>query len=326
MMSAKEHGVKTVEKIYYTFTKANPPSAFAGDGEIIRFIASDCYGWNGESNVPVFNSEKLNGATGPVSVEGAMPGDILAVDILDVSIGRKGFLHCSKGCGPLGDVAKDRLRVIDVIGDEILFNETRWKVEPMIGVIGVAPGKDAISNCLSGTHGGNMDCRLITKGVTVYFPVRAEGALLSLGDFHASMGDGEVCGTGIEIQGEAVARVRVLKKTALEWPLVETADAWHVVTSGDSFEDAVTSASHELRRLLAAAWRWDASDIYMYLSARGAIGVNQCVFPCSNVQYSVRFSVPKELSKSHLLSAPKKKNDDDMIRYLESMRTKAKRI
>jgi amidase len=170
----------------------------------------------------------------------------------------------------------------------------------MIGVIGVAPESGSISTSLSGRHGGNMDCKLIRTGSALHLPVLVEGALLMIGDLHASMGDGEICGTGIEISGKATVRARIAKGE-LHWPLLETSDAWHSITSGATLEEAISEASHEMRRLISKAWGWDSTDVYLYLSARGDVGVNQCVVPCENTQVSVRVSVPKEYGMRPLL-------------------------
>ena len=92
----------------------------------------------------------------------------------------------------------------------------------MIGVIGCAPSGPDVIDGYVGSHGGNMDCKLITKGTRLYFPVRVEGALLQMGDVHAAMGDGELCGTGIEIPAEITVRVSLLKNFELHWPVLET--------------------------------------------------------------------------------------------------------
>jgi amidase len=93
-----------------------------------------------------------------------------------------------------------------------MFNELKIELNPMIGVIGVAPLEN-ISNGEPGPHGGNMDNKLISEGTVLYLPVFVEGALFGLGDLHAAMGDGEVNVTGIEIGG----KVTVSFDTNFSW-------------------------------------------------------------------------------------------------------------
>ncbi|MDR1540613.1 MAG: acetamidase/formamidase family protein [Clostridiales bacterium] len=295
--------MQIVEKISYSFSKSNSPSNTACDGETLAFKTVDCYGGNSVlGEMPIYTPGKANGASGPVFVAGAQPGDALAVDIFDISVGRCGFIHASSRSGPLRAVCEDRTKLVHVKDGAVEFNGISWNAKPMIGVIGVAPEDGAISSFLAGRHGGNMDSKLIAKGAKVYLPVRVPGALLQIGDLHASMGDGEVCGTGIEIAGLVTARVKLVKSAELHWPLTETSAGWHINAAGATVESAMTSAAHELARLLCKAWGWDATDAFMYLSVRGDAGINQCCVPCDNVQVVVRFSIPKEPGMPALIS------------------------
>ena len=95
----------------------------------------------------------------------------------------------------------------------------------MIGVIGVAPAGAARVDCGSpGPHGGNMDTRLIGAGAVLYLPVAHEGALFAAGDLHAAMGDGEICGTGVEVSGAITLRLDVRSDLRIEEPVLETPD------------------------------------------------------------------------------------------------------
>ncbi|MCK9906708.1 acetamidase/formamidase family protein, partial [Frankia sp. Cpl3] len=98
-------------------------------------------------------------------------------------------------------------------------------------VIGVAPAGEDVPCGHPGDHGGNIDTHVITKGSIVYLPVNVEGALFALGDVHASMGDGEIGGTGIEIAGEVDVTISVIKGQSIPRPMVETADSWYSVAA-----------------------------------------------------------------------------------------------
>ena len=128
----------------------------------------------------------------------------------------------------------------------------------MIGVIGVAPEKGKSVPCgYPGSHGGNLDCKLMVKGNTAYFPVRVEGGLVQMGDMHAVMGDSELCGTGLEINGTVIARVSVIKNCPLEWPVLETADTWYTMASAadgalaeaTSHQDVITTTQYVVQQM-----------------------------------------------------------------------------
>ena len=108
--------------------------------------------------------------------------------------------------------------------------------KPMIGVIGVAPMGEPVGTMTPMDHGGNMDCTRIEEGATLYLPVSVEGAQLSVGDFHAVMGEGEVANCGVEIEGRAVLEVDVLKSTGISWPMVENLEQWITIAYGDTLD------------------------------------------------------------------------------------------
>ena len=125
-----------------------------------------------------------------------------------------------------------------------------FPLRPMVGVIGCATGGETLTNGYAGEHGGNLDNHLHGPGATVYLPVRQPGGMLAIGDMHASMGDGEICFTGVEISGEVTIRVSLLKGKQGTWPVTELADRWVVHgTAGPDFMEALDRASEEARPL-----------------------------------------------------------------------------
>ena len=145
------------------------------------------------------------------SVEGAQTGDILKVEIIRIETADKGVMIDGPGEGVLKDIIKKPSTRIFEIGDGyVRFNDRlSFPVKPMIGVIGTAPAGKGIPTGTPGPHGGNMDCKKITEGATVYLPVNTEGALLAMGDLHAVMGDGEVGVCGVETAGRVTVKVTV---------------------------------------------------------------------------------------------------------------------
>ncbi len=112
-------------------------------------------------------------------------------------------------------------------------------------------------NFFAGEHGGNLDNHLHGPGSTVYLPVRQPGGMLAIGDMHACMGDGEVSGTGVEIEGDVVIRVGLHKGAQGTWPVTELADCWvtHGTTLGD-LGGAIELACEEAARLLVDHWEF----------------------------------------------------------------------
>ena len=243
----------------YAFDKANEPIARAKDGDEFSFRTLDCYSGQvcteedivGES----FNFSRTNPATGPLYVEGAMPGDVLVVDVLSVEVADKGAVTTIPNIGPLYDRCVDRTRILPVKDGKTELGGLSIPINPMIGVMGVAPAGEPIACGYAGKHGGNMDSKKLTAGSRVYLPVQVEGALLQMGDIHAVMGDCELCGTGLEIGGVITVRVSVLKGRKLDWPVIETADAWHVVSARKDYTSALIDASAQMQELEPSAMK-----------------------------------------------------------------------
>jgi len=171
----------------------------------------------------------------------------------------------------------------------------------MIGVIGTAPGGDDVPTGLAGDHGGNMDSRMITKGARLYFPVRTPGALLQMGDIHATMGDGEICGTGVEISGEILVRTALIKNFDLRWPVTEKEDWWYVNSMGRDYDESLILGCKEMCRLMEPVYGWDPTDIFIYLSVQGNIEINQACRPVHDEMVNVRVGIPKIPGKKPLV-------------------------
>ena len=108
----------------------------------------------------------------------------------------------------------------------------RFPARPMVGVVGVATDGDTLTNGLAGQHGGNLDNHLHGPGARIFFPVRQPGGMFAVGDMHASMGDGEICFTGVEIAGEVDIRFGAPEGQAGAWPVTELADRWLAARHG----------------------------------------------------------------------------------------------
>lgn len=272
--------MQEIKEYVYSFSKDNKPVYTAKDNEVLKFVTLDCFGQQiktSEDKVTEIDFTHTNPATGPVYVEGAEVGDVLAVDILDIDVAKTGVISTLEGYGALWPSCELRTKIVDVKDGYVYFNDVKVPCEPMIGVIGTAPDGNDVPSGYSFNGGGNMDSRIITAGSTVYFPVRVPGALLAMGDVHAAMGDGEVCETGVEINANIIVRVRVIKNFKLNWPVTETKDAWFVNTNGKNCDVAIKRGYEELQRLIMNAFKWDATDACMYISIAGRLESNQAV-------------------------------------------------
>jgi len=289
--------MKIIEKSVYNFSKNNPPIETADPGEILMFKTMDCFSNKITSEdilMPdvLYGYDVANPAAGPVYINGAEPGDVLVVDILDVQVADEGTIATDCVCGPLHDRSEIRTKKIKIKDGMADFNGVKFPVDPMVGVIGTAPDGDDVIDGYPGAHGGNMDSKIIKKGARVYFPVRVEGALLQMGDVHATMGDAELCGTGIEIPAEITVKTSLIKNFKLNWPVTETATHWWVNACASNFDEALKNASVELQRLIMDQTGWDETDAYMYMSVQSDVQINQACVPCE-VPMILRFGTPK---------------------------------
>lgn len=278
---------------------SNAPAARCKDGDTVIFETMDCYDGaverDGTRDYEGREQGKYmaNPATGPLYVEGAMPGDALAVEILDITT--RGWGALGAGFGGLGFERYEEKRMMvpfEWPDGYIDFHGKKIPVEPMIGVIGVAPAGEGIETVTPDAHGGNMDCSRIVKGAKILFPVNAEGGLLAMGDLHSIMGDGEVFGYGLETSGEVTVRVSVVKNAGISQPVLYEGGKVMTVASGKTFDDAVRLALESMHDLLIANG-WNETDAGMLMSLKCNLVICQIVDP----QITVRAEIDEELVK-----------------------------
>jgi amidase len=159
----------------------------------------------------------------------------------------------------------------------------------MIGVIGVAPAGAPVSTAAPGAHGGNMDTRLIGVGALLYLPIAHQGALFAAGDLHAAMGDGEICGTGVEVSGSITVRLDVRRDLRIEEPVLEGGDAVVTIASAVTLDEAAEAATRHMADLLMDRLGLDLEVATMLMSAGGDLQVSQIVDPLR----TARFVLPK---------------------------------
>jgi acetamidase/formamidase len=242
------------------------------DGDTVRTTTVDAGGADagGRQVTP-----RGNPMTGPFYVEGAEPGDTLAVHLHRLTPNREsGWSRSVLAANvvdpwavydlpreaPLADWRLDMAAGTATLrSPETRLGALAVPMAPMLGCFGVAPPNgQAISTATSAEHGGNMDYRGFVAGVTVFFPVFAPGALFHLGDGHAAQGDGEIVGTGIETSFEVEFSARVLKGKQIAWPRGENDDYIFTVGNARPLDQALQHATTEMTRWLEQDYGLDA--------------------------------------------------------------------
>ncbi len=268
----------------FAFTPNLQPVAAFGPGEVFEVECQDSCGGQIRSEADLLSKIDLNhvnGATGPIEIVGARPGDTLRLDVLDVRVDKEGYVGIEPKLGVLGDrVAQAKTRIVPLRGGFARFSQDlRLPIAPHVGTIGVATAGQTFSTFYPGEHGGNLDTREIRAGSTLYLPVFQLGGLLALGDLHALMADGEVCVTGIEIGGTVRLRPDVVPELGLKRPLVETGEAWLALASAPDLDEAARIATADAVDLLARGRGMAWEDAYMLASLVCDLRISQDVDP-----------------------------------------------
>jgi acetamidase/formamidase len=242
----------------------------------------------------------VNGATGPIAIEGATPAHAVACRIEEIELVGPGVTALVPGVGAFPDWIRRRefgvhSRVVDIVDGQVEWGDgIRIPVRPMVGVLGTAPLIDAVSTMDNGPHGGNLDVQEIEPGTTVYLPVEVEGGLVFLGDCHAVQGDGELCGCGaIEIRTFTTVTLDLVEAPAeMKWPRFETADHIGAIACARPLEDAFRLSVEELIRWMVADHGFSETDALMLLGQVAEARCTQMVNP--------KYTYVTKLSKEYL--------------------------
>ena len=236
--------------------------------------------------------------TGPVAVAGAVPGDTLQIDILDVSLRQDwGYNMIRPLAGTLPHDFAERHRTILPLDAKRNVATMPWGLElplaPFFGVMGTAPPPawGRISTIEPRAHGGNLDLKELVAGATLYLPVHAEGALFSVGDGHGAQGDGEVCVTAIETALTGRFRLTLRCDMPLAAPQAET-PAHHITIGLDADLDrAAEIATRAMVALVSDVAGITRAEAYMLCSLAGDLRVTQTV----NREKGVHMTMAKTL-------------------------------
>ena len=293
---------------YGYYSAANPPALRMFPGDTVRTRTFDMSGRDREQRAPGGNLE-----TGPFYVEGALPGDTLVVKLKRITLNRDSARQGSHIEGRTvtpayvaaarydsefdGEWKLDRAK-----GSATLVHPTpRMKslaipILPMLGCIATAPpGNQVYSGTDLGPFGGNMDYNQMGEGVTLYLPVFHPGALLTLGDAHAAMGDGELTGSALETSVDVAFTVDVIPGFSTVGPRLENADYIMAMGVAGSVADSIQVATTQLVEWLKRDYKLSDSEVAILLGAALKYDITEMVDPKFNVVAKVPKTVLKTL-------------------------------
>ena len=283
---------------HFGWNRDNPPAVRIAPGESVEFHPVDSSGGQLTASSTLadlarLDFAKVNPVAGPVYIEGAEPGDAIKVTLLDFVPSGWGWTANIPGFGLLADQFKDPALHIwkydaQSLAPAMYGPGGRVPLKPFCGTIGLAPAE-------SGTHsivpprrmGGNMDIRDMSAGTELYLPVEVAGGLFSVGDTHATQGDGEVCGTAIESPCSVAAKFELVKGARLAFPRFTTpgpvsrhmdVKGYEVTTGiGPDLMEGAKAAVSGMIGLLSARYNMNPVDAYMLCSVCGDLRISEVV-------------------------------------------------
>ena len=274
------------------------PVLSVGPGETVEISTVDSSGGqltpdSTVNDLATLSFDKVNPVTGPIFIEGAAPGDAVALTFLDLKPSGWGWTANIPGFGLLADQFPDPALHVWSYDAASLSPAAygpggRLPLKPMIGTVGLAPAESGVHSVVPPRRmGGNMDIRDNGIGTTLYLPVEVEGGLLSLGDTHAAQGDGEICGTALESPMDVAVKVDLLKGANLPYPRFETEGpvTRHLDTKGyrastgigEDLMRAARDAVSDMIDWITGTTGMSAVDAYMLCSVCGDLRISEIV-------------------------------------------------
>jgi amidase len=276
-------------RTFFHFDPARPPALRVAPGEEVVVEVQDAFGgerditrmpdpftaeWEGHPTPP---------ATGPIYVEGAQPGQTLAVDILEIQPGPEGFVAIQRNAGFLpARFPSPRIKRVPIRDGVAWFDRVRVPIYPNFGTFSTTPAGGGRAG-LAGFHGGDLDQKEVAAGNRVLLPVFVPGALFGLGDPHAVISDGIACGTGVECAATARLRFAVLPEP-IGRPRIQTPTSLHVVGFGPDLDTAARDAVEQGVVYLTRERGLDEEDAYMLLSLVGDLVIGTSPRPVMGVR------------------------------------------
>ena len=298
----------------YTFGGVAPVAAIT-PGTVVDSWSFDCFGGRVKStrdmSTQVCDPRFLNPQTGPFYIEGAMPGDTIAVHFVSIeprfawgvstTVPFFGSLTSTGTTATLQPALQERTWIYELdVADRLVryaAADTNFTaalpMDPMHGTVGVAPALGEVHSSLTpGSWGGNMDTPEMRAGTTAYFNVNVEGALLSFGDGHARQGEGETCGVAVECAMDTVMIVDLIKGQSTPWPRLESDEFIMTTGSTKPLEDAFRIAHAQMVHWVADLTGQSVLDAYQFVS-------QTALTPVANV-VDTNYTMVAKVAKRHL--------------------------
>ncbi|NHJ40137.1 MAG: acetamidase [Asgard group archaeon] len=295
MSENKIHRV-SMKDVVFKADKNNKPILKINSGDTVIFECRDAFNQviKKPNDLPInFDMEKINPATGPVFIEGAEPGDTLEVHILDIKLAEQGACCIIPNFGFLApEYLEPWTRIIPIKDGFAEFSKRiKIPIDPFPGTIIVAPPEGSHGTLIPMEYGGNMDSKACRVGTTVYLPIFVKGALFGVGDVHAVQGDGEVCGTAVEIDADVKIKLVVNKKKKIKRPQYENKDFFMTTAWAETTDEAAKIALRDMIDWLINEKNLSREEAYALCSCVVDIRVSQFV----DVTPGVRAVLPKNI-------------------------------
>jgi acetamidase/formamidase len=244
------------------------------------------------ADVAALDFTRVNPVTGPVFVKGAAPGDVLEVEVLSLRPRDWGWTAIIPGFGLLADEFPEpwlAISEVDAAAGRVAFLDgITLPYEPFPGTIGVAPAEPGEHSIVPPSRwGGNLDIKHLRAGTRLLLPVGVDGALFSVGDTHAAMGDGEVCGTAVEAPMDIAVRLSVRRDLSVAAPqyvvapgeLARTeAGGYHVCTGvAPDLMEATRDATRAAIRHIVERRGGSAQEAYAIVSVACDLRIHEVV-------------------------------------------------
>lgn len=280
--------VLTKDQTHSKFSRKIEPAVRVPSGSVIEAFTHEATGGqfapgSTAEDLHHVDMDRVHTLTGPVYVEGATPGDVLAVRLIEIEPADWGWTAVMPDFGFLaGEFDATLLQTfkLDTERNEVEFAEgIRIPLKPFAGVMGVAPDTDEMLNTIPPrANGGNLDDPNLVAGTTVYFPVFVPGALFSIGDTHAVQGHGEVSGTAIESPMRIVYEIRVIKGgRSIPEPQYETDEYYATTGFATTIDEAAKKATRYMIDYLVETKGLSREQAYMLCSIAGDLKIAETV-------------------------------------------------
>ena len=281
-MSEKKIHRVSFDQVVFKTDKTNPPVLRVSSGDTIIFECRDAFNRaiQKSTDLPTdLDFDRVNPATGPVFVEGAEPGDTLEVHIVKIKVAEQGACCIVPNFGFLApEYPEPWTRIIPIKDGYAEFGKgIRIPIDPFPGTLVVAPLGEGEGTLVPKDHGGNMDTKAIKQGTVLYLPVFVPGALFGVGDVHAAQGDGEVCGTAVEIDAEVTIKLIVNKQKKVKRPQFETSDYYMTTAYAETTDEAAKIALRDMIDWLVTEKGLTRQEAYALCSCAVDMRISQLV-------------------------------------------------